>query len=138
MNGSYPNAFYRASVKAFVYDADGKVLAVKENGDKWSLPGGGVDHGETPLEALKRELAEELGMTDAFTAEFVGVDTYFYEPKDAWLMWIMYELKFQKPYAYGVTDEIGDAQFIEPSYFEEKQLPYQKVINKWIKKKSPR
>ncbi len=137
MSGQYPNAFYRVSVKGFIYDDNGNVLVVEEKGDKWSLPGGGMDHGETPLDALKRELVEELGITDAFTAEFVGIDTYFYQEKDAWLLWIMYELKFEGQYSYGLTDHVQAVEFVPPSYFEGKTLPYQQLINKWIKK-SPR
>lgn len=30
--------------------------------NKWSLVGGGVDKGETPLEAVKREVFEEVGL----------------------------------------------------------------------------
>ena len=137
MSGQYPNAFYRISVKAFIYDDAGNILVVQEKGDKWSLPGGGMDHGETPLDALKRELVEEIGVTDDFTAEFVGVDTYFYEQKDAWLMWLMYELKFEKPYTYNVTDDVSAAEFVAPEYFEGKTLPYQMLINKWVTRKSP-
>jgi len=29
----------------------------------WTLPGGGVDHGESPREALEREMVEECGIT---------------------------------------------------------------------------
>ncbi|RYH58779.1 MAG: NUDIX hydrolase, partial [Alcaligenaceae bacterium] len=58
----YPNAFYRVSVKALIRDDAGNVLVVKENQDTWSLPGGGIDHGEVPEVALLRELKEELGV----------------------------------------------------------------------------
>src|SRR6185437_15436533 len=39
------------------------LLLVKEQNDAWwSLPGGGIDYGETIEQALRREMSEELGV----------------------------------------------------------------------------
>jgi ADP-ribose pyrophosphatase YjhB (NUDIX family) len=47
---------------------DGDVLLVRVSAKgfhtgSWSLPGGGIDHGERPANALVREVEEECGMT---------------------------------------------------------------------------
>ncbi|WP_318766886.1 (deoxy)nucleoside triphosphate pyrophosphohydrolase [Lactiplantibacillus carotarum] len=44
---------------------DGKILATKRNDDRilgtlWEFPGGKIEAGETPRQALKRELEEEF------------------------------------------------------------------------------
>lgn len=43
---------------------EGKILVLQRSEKaggrgKWSLPGGGLDHGEDPLESIKREIQEE-------------------------------------------------------------------------------
>ena len=65
MTSSYPNTFYRVSVKALIKNSDGKILVLKENQDTWSLPGDELDHGEDPkdntdiFEKLVYEVAPE-------------------------------------------------------------------------------
>src|SRR5437899_4664528 len=47
--------------------ADRRVFVVRRPSqpDGWQMPQGGVDRGETPVEAACRELAEEVGTTRA-------------------------------------------------------------------------
>lgn len=48
---------------AILQDARGRLLMVKPNYKPgWSLPGGCIEQGETPLESLLREIKEELGI----------------------------------------------------------------------------
>ena len=56
---------------------DGQVLLARlnERGDGlWTLPGGGIDHGEDPLDAVVREVEEETGHT-AVVDRLLGVDS---------------------------------------------------------------
>ncbi len=46
-----------------VVGPEGKIVVVEQAHSAWSLPKGHIDEGETPLEAAKREIAEESGVT---------------------------------------------------------------------------
>ena len=54
-------------VAAVIRDGDGRVLLTRRPDDRhmgglWEFPGGKVDEGEAPADALVRELREELGV----------------------------------------------------------------------------
>lgn len=53
------------TVAAVVFrDGAGRVLSVRKSGtDRFLLPGGKLEPGETPAEAAAREVSEELGVT---------------------------------------------------------------------------
>lgn len=54
----------RPAVKAVIED-DGEYLLIQqwtESGPVWTLPGGGIEPGETRREALERELDEEISI----------------------------------------------------------------------------
>ncbi|MFJ3468494.1 NUDIX hydrolase [Pseudomonas sp. NPDC090201] len=55
----YKGLKQRATV---IYRRDGEILFVRKRRSKWNLPGGRVERGETPLQAAKREMAEETGL----------------------------------------------------------------------------
>jgi ADP-ribose pyrophosphatase YjhB (NUDIX family) len=51
------------SAGGVVVNAEGRVLLVSQYGTSWSLPKGHLEEGETPLEAARREIREESGVT---------------------------------------------------------------------------
>jgi len=75
------------SVKGVLF-VDGKVVLMLNERNEWELPGGRMDAGETPTQALVREFEEELsirvepqGIIDSYVFEviptkFVSIVTY--------------------------------------------------------------
>ncbi len=68
----------RVSVRALVLDG-GDVVAVENLNapGKLHMPGGGIEHGETMLDALKRELREELCIGPASADYLLAIENLF-------------------------------------------------------------
>jgi ADP-ribose pyrophosphatase YjhB (NUDIX family) len=60
-----PSPFYRVSVKALIFDSDQRLLVLRDRGNRWQIPGGGWEHGESLEECVQRELGEEMGVSAA-------------------------------------------------------------------------
>lgn len=63
-----PRRPYRRGVGAVLINAEGKVFVARRidtPGEAWQLPQGGIEEGETPRQAVLRELAEEIGTDKA-------------------------------------------------------------------------
>lgn len=97
--------YYRVSVKAKI-NFNGKTLLVKEDGKKWDLPGGGIEHYETIDEALKRELTEEIGVSDFIITSgpkiFKMIDAAANRP----LIFIAYELELDSATEFHPSDNV--------------------------------
>lgn len=53
----------RVAAGALFRDAGGRIMMVRPSyKDEWEIPGGFVEEGETPSEACRREVREELGL----------------------------------------------------------------------------
>jgi 8-oxo-dGTP diphosphatase len=75
------------TVVAAIIVNDGKVLICQRSRTdsfplKWEFPGGKVEAGETPAQALEREVLEELGAPAIIGAEFHRVQHKYPEKKD--------------------------------------------------------
>lgn len=65
MNHHNDHATFRVSCKAVLLNPDAtKVLLVRYAPGVYGLPGGHIDEGEAPDDAIARELSEELGLND--------------------------------------------------------------------------
>jgi ADP-ribose pyrophosphatase YjhB (NUDIX family) len=68
---------FMVTVGAIVLDDRGRVLLLQHEfrtGSGWGIPGGFMEQGEQPLETLRRELCEEIGL-ELDAAELVHVRT---------------------------------------------------------------
>lgn len=113
MQSVVPNTFYRVSVKALVQGGHNTILVVKESQDAWSLPGGGLDHGEDPLACLKRELHEELAVTQIGTANLYTTTTFYLKERQTWLLWLVYTVELELQH-FKLGKGVTDALFIDP------------------------
>lgn len=81
------------SVKGIMIDSQGKILLLKNERNLWELPGGRIEEGEQPEDALKREVQEELGIE--VTIKKLN-DTWIYEvQKERYTLIITFEVAYE-------------------------------------------
>ena len=102
-------------VFAAIFDEAGRLLCVRENyaSKRWSTPGGRVEAGESPLDALRREVLEETGLSIA-PGELLGV---YAKPQEDDLV-LSFRASVIGRSAWAPNDEIA-----ELGYFGRDELP---------------
>jgi len=69
---------YRLNVGLIVINDTGKLLLCKrKNINSWQFPQGGIDFGESPLKAARRELYEEVGIKKEDVNLISSTDEWF-------------------------------------------------------------
>jgi len=72
---------YRANVAALIVNPKGKILVCERSGQNgaWQFPQGGVDKGESSIEALYREVLEEVGLPPTSYDAVEYIEGYRYD-----------------------------------------------------------
>lgn len=111
-----PEARYRVSVKALIYDETGRFLLSRESDGRWDIPGGWLDHGEIPEAGLKRELYEEMGIEITWinsTPKYFITAERPTSKKTPWVLNICYEVKV-KSLDFTPSPECEEVKFFTP------------------------
>lgn len=119
MTSESDNQHMHIGAYALCRDPSNRLLLVRatsglEDGGLWTMPGGGIEWGEHPDDALVRELEEETGLVDIESYRVSAVYSHAYESRTAWQgdpvhhIGIVYEVVLSafdlKPEQEGSTD----------------------------------
>lgn len=99
----------REDVQA-VLKTGGRYLVVRKNSGEWRLLKGGIEENETEEEALRREIKEEVGISDVKIKE--KLDSYEYEAEGVVHKVSSYFVKTNKEELEILEEELKDARWV--------------------------
>lgn len=107
--------------RGMALDEDGRVLLVRHTyREGWYLPGGGVERGETALEAVVREMAEEGGVEALDIPSLLGFYANSNFPNDHVALYKLGRWRACAPLHNG---EIAERGFFHPDALPEGATP---------------
>lgn len=123
----YPSTIYRVVAKALITDEENKILVVKEGQDFWSLPGGGLEHGESAKDCLVREIKEEIGIDAVKVDEIIYSTNAYLDKRDIWMTWIVYRAEIDSS-DFVLGDNVTDVRYIDIAEIKDSTDLLEKLI----------
>lgn len=88
-------------------------------GGTWAVPGGALDHGESPLEGALREFQEEIGPLDAS----YRVVSVYEDDHGGWAYWtVVLEVDKRFPVPAALSWETSEARWVSSSELHDLEL----------------
>ena len=118
--------------RAILMDPDDKVLLLRHKySEGWFLPGGKSKKGEQPEQTIRRELKEELGVTNIKQITKLGEYTNDYEhKKDTITVFVVMSFDISPKKHF----EVATWDFFDPNTLPDKTSPgTRRRIQEWLK-----
>lgn len=127
------NARFTVTAGALIFNEEGKVLLLKHlfrPGSGWGLPGGFLKPGEQPLEALQRELQEEIGLELEDVEIFLARS--FKRPRQVEILFRATATGLAQPKSMEVERAVWFSTNALPSGLpEDQKLLVERAVEKW-------
>lgn len=120
---------FQVGVKALVTDKSGRVLLLKAtkgfHDAHWDLPGGRIEDNQTPEDALRREIEEEIGVQDVSNILFhsgciSNFELTFEDIGTVGLVLMAYEVTLPDSVSIRLSDEHTDYEWVDRSELPER------------------
>jgi ADP-ribose pyrophosphatase YjhB (NUDIX family) len=124
---------------AVVVDDEGRVLlgrrAVEPDKGRWDLPGGFIEDGEHPLDAVRRELREETSL-EIEPLEFIGIfmDKYGYDSGAENTLNLYWTARIVSG-TMTPDDDVAELRWFEPAEIPWDELAFEcnaQVLSAWL------
>ena len=116
---------YIKAAGGVVSTPDGELLLIRRN-DRWDLPKGKVEEGETLRAAAAREVMEETGLSDFATGNLIGKTYHIYNLYGGWHLkqtaWFAMRAPHAEPIGGQAEEGIECGEWVAPTLWKERLL----------------
>ena len=118
---------FKVIQNVIIRNSTGNILILRHITGKWLLPGGKINKGENWIDGLRRELSEELGISDFQLKAILDTDSWIENGQGCFVITYLIESILNpqvilsnehSEYAWVSYEELGEYEFWHPKIIE--------------------